>query len=135
MQGLGWLTQEELWWADDGRLGTSNASTYKLPTLGEAPEEMHVSLLPKAEEPGVVYGSKAVGEPPFMLAISAREAIRHAVGAFASAGQPVELASPATAEKTYWAIEQLMAREAEAAMDAIRQASQPASEAASGAAE
>ena len=116
IQGLGWVTQEELWWADDGRLGTSNASTYKLPTLGEAPEEMHVSLLPKAEEPGVVYGSKAVGEPPFMLAISAREAIRHAVSAFASAGEPVELACPATPEKTYWAIEKLMAREAKTAM-------------------
>ncbi len=107
MQGLGWLTQEELWWAPDGRLATGNASTYKLPSLGELPDELNVRLLPKATEPGVVYGSKAVGEPPFMLAISAREAIRHAVSAYAAEGQPVELVSPATAEHTYWAIERL----------------------------
>ncbi|MFK7985514.1 MAG: xanthine dehydrogenase molybdopterin binding subunit [Sandaracinaceae bacterium] len=105
IQGLGWVTQEELWWAPDGRLGTPNASTYKLPTLGECPEEIHVRLLPKATEPGVVYGSKAVGEPPFMLAISAREALRQAVASFAPAGTVIELPSPATAEQVYWSIE------------------------------
>jgi xanthine dehydrogenase large subunit len=107
MQGLGWMTQEELWWAPDGRLATSNASTYKLPSLGELPEIFRTRLLPKATEPGVVYGSKAVGEPPLMLAISVREAIRDAVSAFASGGRAVELASPATAEHTFWAIERL----------------------------
>lgn len=107
IQGVGWLTQEELFWAPDGRLATSNASTYKLPSLGELPDVLNVRLLPKATEPGVVYGSKAVGEPPFMLAISVREAIRHAVSAFAAPGQPVELASPATAEQTFWAMERL----------------------------
>lgn len=104
-QGLGWLTQEELWWAPGGRLATANASTYKLPTVGELPDVFNVRLLPKATTPGVIYGSKAVGEPPLMLAISGREAIRHAVSAFAAPGQPVELASPATAEHTFWAIE------------------------------
>ncbi|HEY8432090.1 MAG TPA: xanthine dehydrogenase molybdopterin binding subunit, partial [Sandaracinaceae bacterium] len=113
-QGVGWLTQEELWWAPDGRLATSNASTYKLPSVGELPEVFNVRLLPKATEPGVVYGSKAVGEPPFMLAISAREALRHAVSAFAAPGHPVELASPATAEQVYWAIERARARSARA---------------------
>jgi len=104
-QGLGWLTQEELWWAPDGRLGTTNASTYKLPTAGEFPEDWHVTLLPKATEPGVVYGSKAVGEPPFMLAFSVREALRGAIGAFGDGQTFVELASPATAEQVFWAIE------------------------------
>ncbi len=113
-QGVGWLTQEELWWTKDGRLATANASTYKLPSVGELPETFHVRLLPKATEPGVVYGSKAVGEPPFMLAFSAREALRHAVSAFAAPGQPVELASPATAEQVYWAIEKLRAPAARA---------------------
>jgi xanthine dehydrogenase large subunit len=107
MQGLGWLTQEELWWAPDGRLATTNASTYKLPGIGELPDELNARLLARASEPGVVYGSKAVGEPPLMLAISAREAIRHAVSSFAAPGQAVELASPATAEQTYWAIDRL----------------------------
>ncbi|MCB9596550.1 MAG: xanthine dehydrogenase molybdopterin binding subunit [Sandaracinaceae bacterium] len=106
-QGVGWLTQEELWWAPDGRLGTVNASTYKLPTIGECPEEMHVTLLPRATEPGVVHGSKAVGEPPFMLAFAVREALREAVAAFAGRPKLVELASPATAEQVYWAIERL----------------------------
>ena len=115
VQGLGWLTQEELWWAPDGRLGTGNASTYKLPSLGEIPEEMNVRLLPKATEPGVVYGSKAVGEPPFMLAISAREAIRQAVAAFARPGDVVELGSPATAEQVYFAIERLRGADTRAA--------------------
>ncbi|MEZ4229883.1 MAG: xanthine dehydrogenase molybdopterin binding subunit [Polyangiaceae bacterium] len=110
IQGLGWLTQEELWWAPDGRLGTINASTYKLPSLGECPEEFHVELLERAEEPGVIYGSKAVGEPPFMLAISAREALRQAVASFATpAGQRrgVPLKSPATPEAVFWAIDAL----------------------------
>jgi xanthine dehydrogenase large subunit len=108
MQGLGWMTQEELVWAPDGRLATANASTYKLPCLGELPDVFRARLLPQATEPGVVYGSKAVGEPPLMLAISAREAIRDAVSAFAAPGRPVELASPATAEQIYWAIERLV---------------------------
>jgi xanthine dehydrogenase large subunit len=55
----------------------------------------------------VVYGSKAVGEPPLMLAISVREALRAAVAAFGPAGISVELASPATPEAVFWAIERL----------------------------
>ncbi|HKU39159.1 MAG TPA: xanthine dehydrogenase molybdopterin binding subunit, partial [Polyangiales bacterium] len=82
IQGVGWLTSEELVWSASGALQTSGASTYKLPTLGECPEHFHVALLTRAAEPGVVYGSKAVGEPPFMLAFSAREALRAAVAAF-----------------------------------------------------
>lgn len=104
-QGLGWLTQEELYWTPEGRLGTVNASTYKLPTIGECPEDFRVELLARATEPGVIHGSKAVGEPPFMLAFSVREALRHAVASFAEPGRAVELASPATPEKVFWAIE------------------------------
>lgn len=107
IQGMGWLTSEELVWAEDGRLATRGASTYKLPTLGECPEAFHVELLPMAAEPAVVKGSKAVGEPPFMLAISVREALREAVAAFAaeSSAAPVELGCPSTPEAVYWAIE------------------------------
>ncbi len=65
----------------------------------------NVALLDRAEEPGVVMGSKAVGEPPFMLAFSVREALRAAVAAFGDGPQLVELASPATPESVYWAIE------------------------------
>src|SRR5208283_4105585 len=76
VQGLGWLTLEELLWDAEGRVATAGASTYKLPSWAEMPEEFHVDFLAHATEPGVVMGSKAVGEPPLMLAISAREALR-----------------------------------------------------------
>lgn len=108
IQGLGWLTSEELLWADDGRLLTRGASTYKLPTLGECPEQLNIELLPMATEPSVIKGSKAVGEPPLMLAISVREALRAAIAAFAEAPiEAVELACPSTPEAIYWAIERV----------------------------
>jgi xanthine dehydrogenase large subunit len=113
IQGLGWLTTEELVWSGAGALQTAGASTYKLPTLGECPDDFRVELLKRAHEPGVVYGSKAVGEPPLMLAISAREALREAVAAWSSPGArgggAVELACPSTPEAVFWAIERVRA--------------------------
>ena len=110
MQGTGWLTLEELRWDTGdgptrGRLQTPSASTYKLPSFSEMPEEFHVALFEDAREDGAVYGSKAVGEPPLLLAFSVREALRQAVGAFGPAGRSVELGSPATPEAVFWAIE------------------------------
>lgn len=110
VQGAGWLTLEQLRWDESnggnrGRLATQSASTYKLPSFSEMPEEFNVHLFEDATEDGVVYGSKAVGEPPFMLAFSVREAIRQAVGAFGSGERAVELNSPATPEAVFWAIE------------------------------
>ncbi|MER6475081.1 xanthine dehydrogenase molybdopterin binding subunit [Streptomyces filamentosus] len=110
VQGAGWLTLEDLRWdtgdgPDRGRLLTRAASTYKLPSFSEMPEEFHVRLLENATEEGAVYGSKAVGEPPLMLAFSVREALRQAAAAFGPAGTVVELASPATPEAVYWAVE------------------------------
>lgn len=105
MQGLGWLTREELVWdLKTGRLQTAGASTYKLPSLGECPDAFHVELMPKAHEETVIHGSKAVGEPPFMLAMSAREALRHAVSAFGETKR-VDLGCPSTPEAVFWAIE------------------------------
>ncbi len=109
VQGMGWLTLEDLRWDAKGQVATRSASTYKLPSFSELPEVFNVQLLPKASEPGVVYGSKAVGEPPLMLAISVREALRDAVGAFGEGGI-VELASPATPEAVFWAIERVRER-------------------------
>ncbi|HVZ35237.1 MAG TPA: molybdopterin cofactor-binding domain-containing protein, partial [Polyangiaceae bacterium] len=105
IQGLGWLTLEELVWSSEGALLTAGASTYKLPTLGECPPEFHVQFLKRAAEPGVVFGSKAVGEPPLMLALSVREALRAAVAGFGAGTGPILLASPATPEAVFWAIE------------------------------
>ena len=106
-QGVGWLTQEELVWDAAGALKTGNASTYKLPSLGECPDVFRARLLERAAQPGVVMGSKAVGEPPLMLGISVREAIRAAVAAYAPKDhrEPIALACPATSEHVYWAIE------------------------------
>jgi xanthine dehydrogenase large subunit len=111
LQGLGWMTSEELVWSKTGVLQTAGASTYKLPTLGECPEDFRVAFLKRAHEPGVVHGSKAVGEPPLMLAISAREALREAAAAFGAGGpgEPIELACPATPEAVFWAIERARA--------------------------
>ncbi|MFJ9406642.1 xanthine dehydrogenase molybdopterin binding subunit [Streptomyces sp. NPDC101393] len=111
VQGAGWLTLEDMRWDSSdgphrGRLLTQAASTYKLPSFSEMPEEFHVTLLENATEEGSVYGSKAVGEPPLMLAFSVREALRQAAGAFGPKGAGIELASPATPEAVYWAIQQ-----------------------------
>ncbi len=121
VQGVGWLTLEELRWdlgegEHRGRLSTQAASTYKLPSFSEMPEELHVHLFERAAESGVVYGSKAVGEPPLMLAFSVREALRDAVAAFGPTGREVRLPSPATPEAVFWAV--TAARERATAADA-----------------
>src|SRR5262249_44678210 len=61
IQGIGWLMLEELLWDAEGRLATSGASTYKLPSWSELPEVFHVSMLQRAPDPDVILGSKAVG--------------------------------------------------------------------------
>ncbi|ULH14171.1 xanthine dehydrogenase molybdopterin binding subunit (plasmid) [Deinococcus sp. KNUC1210] len=110
VQGVGWLTLEELRWdtsegPNRGRLATQAASTYKLPSFSEMPEVFNVALLEQATESGVVYGSKAVGEPPLMLAISVREALRQAAASFGAPQRAQLLSSPATPEAVYWALE------------------------------
>jgi xanthine dehydrogenase large subunit len=103
IQGAGWLTLEELLWDADGRLATAGASTYKLPSWSEVPDVFNVSFLERAAEPGAIFGGKAVGEPPLMLGISVREAIRDAVAAFGNGGV-VTFASPATPERVFFAL-------------------------------
>ncbi len=110
VQGMGWLTAEELRWDATGRLLTHSASTYMIPSIGDAPAELHVALLEQATQASVVYGSKAVGEPPLMLALSVREAIREAIGAFGDGSLPVELPSPATHEAIFLAIKKVRGR-------------------------
>ncbi len=105
VQGMGWLTSEELKWSAQGQLQTHSASTYQIPAISDAPAEFNVALLPRAAQPNSIHGSKAVGEPPFMLAISVREALRDAVAAFGPSGGEVRLASPATGEAIFAAIQ------------------------------
>jgi xanthine dehydrogenase large subunit len=110
VQGVGWLTIEDLTWDDKGRVSSAGASTYKLPSWSEAPEIFNVEMLEHASQPDVVMGSKAVGEPPLMLAISVREALREAVAAFGSDERTViTFESPATPERIFFALRRVRA--------------------------
>ncbi|MCX6955168.1 MAG: molybdopterin-dependent oxidoreductase, partial [Verrucomicrobia bacterium] len=105
VQGMGWLTSEDLKWDAKGRLLTHSASTYQIPAISDAPMEFNVTLLNNAAQPNTIHGSKAVGEPPLMLAFAVREALRDAVASFGPAGGQVPLASPATGEAVWAAIQ------------------------------
>ncbi len=111
VQGMGWLTTEELVWDAKGRLATHAPSTYKIPTAGDVPAHFKVDLWPEANREDNVFGSKAVGEPPFMLGISVWEAIREAVAAGraidssgAGVAAVVQMDAPATAERVLGAL-------------------------------
>src|SRR5437762_6451629 len=106
VQGMGWRTSEEQKWDAKGRLLTHSASTYQIPAISDAPMEFNVTLLENATNAQAVHGSKAVGEPPLMLAFSVREAIRDGISAFGHPGGLVPLASPATGEAVWRAIEE-----------------------------
>jgi len=112
VQGMGWLTTEQLVWNERGLLTTHAPSTYKIPTAGDVPRHFAVALWPQANPEDNVGGSKAVGEPPFMLAISVFEALRDAIGQARGsdetvAGRPaaaVSLVAPATPENVLRAL-------------------------------
>jgi xanthine dehydrogenase large subunit len=100
IQGMGWLTTEELKWNDQGRLLSNGPATYKIPAVGDTPFEFNVNLLadrPNREE--TIYRSKAVGEPPFMLGISVWSAIRDAVASLADYKYSAPMDTPATPEQ------------------------------------
>ena len=97
IQGVGWLTSEELWWNDRGELGTHAPSTYKIPTCSDLAPDFRVTLMQSNPNPeDTIYRSKAVGEPPLMLALSAFHAIRDAI-ATDDCPRP-DLQAPATPE-------------------------------------
>ena len=106
VQGLGWLTSEELHWDRDGRLATHSPSTYKIPVASDVPADFRVTLWGGGENAeDTVYRSKAVGEPPLMLAISAFHAIRDAVASVSDYAGRVRLDAPATPEAVLRAVE------------------------------
>ena len=99
IQGMGWLTTEQLVWNDKGLLTTHAPSTYKIPATGDIPEHFKVDLWPEPNREDNVFGSKAVGEPPFMLAIGVYEALRAAAASVEPDSRtPIALTAPATAE-------------------------------------
>ncbi len=106
LQGVGWLTSEELWWDAKGVLGTHAPSTYKIPTARDWPAAFNVRLLensPNAED--TIFRSKAVGEPPLMLGIAAFHALRDAVASCGPQRSLVALDAPATPEAILGAVE------------------------------
>jgi len=103
VQGMGWLTTEQLVWTGKGLLATHAPSTYKIPATGDIPAHFKVALWHEANREDNVHGSKAVGEPPFMLAISVFEALRDAVAQ--AGGQPEAMNAPATAEEVLRAVQ------------------------------
>ena len=105
VQGLGWLTTEELVWDANGKLLTRGASTYKIPTAADIPEHFNIQLWHEANPEDNIGGSKAVGEPPFMLAISVFEALRDAVGQTLGGNTPVRLNTPVTPERILMALQ------------------------------
>jgi xanthine dehydrogenase large subunit len=104
VQGMGWLTTEQLVWNKEGALSTHAPSTYKIPTAGDVPKHFKIDLWPEPNREDNVFGSKAVGEPPFMLAISVYEALRDAVAQARGDGQVVKLIAPATVENVLRAV-------------------------------
>ncbi len=111
LQGVGWLTSEELWWNAAGELQTHAPSTYKIPTCRDWPADVRVTLFASGhnQEDGI-YRSKAVGEPPLMLAISVLQAIKDAIAHVGGVGLSPCLNAPATPEAVLMAVEDLKSR-------------------------
>ncbi len=112
IQGMGWLTTEELWWDAQGRLMTHAPSTYKIPAISDCPRDFRVKLYKASNPKETVHRSKAVGEPPLLLAFSVYNAIREAVAAVGDGRTEPALDAPATPEAILAAIEGLRKRSA-----------------------
>jgi xanthine dehydrogenase large subunit len=102
VQGAGWLTTEELIWDDLGRLRTHAPSTYKIPAMSDRPREFNVNLWDRGNLKPTIYRSKAVGEPPFMLGISAWLALSDAISNCGPAYPNLD--APATPERVLHAV-------------------------------
>jgi xanthine dehydrogenase large subunit len=99
VQGAGWLTSEEVWWDGKGHIQTHAPSTYKIPTCGDIPEVFNVRLWAKGKNrEKTIHRSKAVGEPPFMLAISVHSAINQVIADKLGVDTLPSLDTPATPE-------------------------------------
>lgn len=108
VQGMGWLTTEELVWSEEGRLLSNNPATYKIPAINDAPEDFRVALFPNSpNQEHTIYNSKAVGEPPFMLGISVWSALKDAISSISNYKVSPKLDTPATPERVLWAVESM----------------------------
>ncbi|TAM28022.1 MAG: xanthine dehydrogenase molybdopterin binding subunit [Paraburkholderia sp.] len=110
IQGMGWLTTEELWWDSNGRLMTHSPSTYKIPAVSDTPAVFNVQLYRNENAEPTIFSSKAVGEPPLLLPFSVFLAIRDAIGAAVpEAREAAPLRAPATPEAILDALDALRA--------------------------
>lgn len=108
IQGVGWLTTEELWWDDAGRIRTHAPSTYKIPVCSDVPEQFNAKIYERGENvEEAIYRSKAVGEPPLMLGMTALHAIKDALASLNGYRYAAPLHAPATPEAVLLAIEQM----------------------------
>jgi xanthine dehydrogenase large subunit len=112
IQGMGWLTMEEIIWDKKGKLLTHGPSTYKIPVAGDVPEHFNITLFDGSNVKPTPFNSKAVGEPPFMLGLSTFFAVRDAVSASANHKVVVNLSAPATPERILLACEDAKQRAA-----------------------
>lgn len=105
VQGMGWLTTEELVYSDDGRLMTTGPATYKIPAVSDCPPDLRVTLLPDSpNREATVFHSKAVGEPPLMLGMAVWSALRDAVSSLTDYRFSPPMDPPATPEKVLAAV-------------------------------
>jgi len=109
VQGMGWLTMEECIWDKKGKLLTHGPSTYKIPVAGDIPEHLNITLFDGSNVKPTPFNSKAVGEPPLMLALSTYFALRDAVSASADHKTVVHMNAPATPERILMACERAKA--------------------------
>ena len=117
VQGMGWLTTEELVYDDQGRLMTHAPSTYKIPTSSDVPADFHVTLWDsRGNRKPTIHRSKAVGEPPLMLAISVFSAITHAIASLAP-GRVPPLDAPATPEAILRAVDAMRVNASDASRE------------------
>ncbi len=107
IQGMGWLTTEDLRWDNHGKLTSNNPATYKIPSVGDTPEVFNVALYPRANDEDSIYHSKAVGEPPLMLAISVWCALKDAIASTVDYRLDPPLNTPATPERVLHALNKL----------------------------
>ncbi|MGF1753042.1 xanthine dehydrogenase molybdopterin binding subunit [Vibrio makurazakiensis] len=108
VQGVGWLTTEELVWNEQGRLMTNGPASYKIPAIADMPIDFRTHLLENRSNPeDTVFNSKAVGEPPFMLGMSVWSALKDAISYVAVDGAIPKLNTPATPERVLMAIQEV----------------------------
>jgi xanthine dehydrogenase large subunit len=115
IQGMGWLTMEELWWTKEGKLMTHAPSTYKIPAVNDCPADFRVALFKNSNVEDTILRSKAVGEPPLLLPFSVFFAIRDAVASMADYRVNPPLKAPATGEAILKAVEAVRANAVRAA--------------------